>query len=93
VRSICYVMERLKGLAHLKSEISDIKSAARSISRQLGGWLFSLQESDIKGTRHLTEKSRKGYQQKKSANAFMEELKTQHDERINEIVRNREKEE
>jgi four helix bundle protein len=91
VRSICYVMERLKALAHLKSEISDLKSAARSISRQLGGWLFSLQESDISGTRYLTEKSKAGYQQKKSSEAFMEEIRQKHAENLERIRKTREK--
>lgn len=85
VRSICYVMERLKACGHLKSQISDLKSAARSISRQLGGWLFSLQESDISGTRYLTEKSRTGYQQKKSSEAFMEDIRKKHVENMQRI--------
>ncbi len=89
VRSICYVMERLKALNHLKSEISDLKSAARSISRQLGGWAFSLQESDIKGTRHLTEKSRSAYQQKDRAGKFMEDLKKQHEQRLESLKKER----
>ncbi len=91
VRSICYVMERLKACGHLKSEISDLKSAARSISRQLGGWLFSLQESDISGTRYLTEKSKAGYQQKKSSEAFMEEIRKKHAENMQRIKNAREK--
>ncbi len=91
VRSICYVMERLNALSHLKSEISDLKSAARSISRQLGGWLFSLQESDITGTRYLTEKSKAGYQQKKSSEAFMEEIRKKHEENMQRIKNAREK--
>jgi four helix bundle protein len=91
VRSICYVMERLNTLSHLKSQISDLKSAARSISRQLGGWLFSLQESDITGTRYLTEKSKTGYQQKKSSAAFMEEIRKKHEENMQRIKNAREK--
>jgi len=93
VRSICHVIERIKAFKHLKSQISDLKSMAKGISKQLGGWAFSLQESDIRGTRHLTGKSKAAYHQKDRAQAFMDELKKQHDERINEIVRNREKEE
>lgn len=91
VRSICYVMERLKALGHLKSQISDVKSLARGISRQLGGWLFSLQESDITGTRYLTEKSKAGYQQKKSSAAFMEEIRQKHEENMQRIKNAREK--
>ena len=30
VRSVCYVMDRMKVFEHLKSEISDLKSSARA---------------------------------------------------------------
>jgi hypothetical protein len=60
---------------HLKSEISDLKSLSRSISRQLGGWAFSLQESDIKGSRHLTRQSKSAYQQQQDAQALMDEIR------------------
>jgi four helix bundle protein len=76
VRSICHVIERIVVFNHLKSEISNLKSLSRSISRQLGGWAFSLQESDIKGTRHLTEKSKTVYRRGKERDELLEELKT-----------------
>ena len=43
---------------NLKSQISDLKSLAESCSRQLRGWANDLQNSDIKGQRHLTDKVR-----------------------------------
>ena len=89
VRSICYVMEQLPFLTHLKSEISDLKSLARSISRQLAGWAFSLQETDITGSRHLTDKSKESYHQKKRATAFMDELKKQHQEMLDQLKKER----
>src|SRR5439155_18290039 len=48
----------IAGFDDFKSEISDLKSMAESISRQLRGWADSLQNSEIKGQRYLTEKSR-----------------------------------
>lgn len=74
VRSICHVLERMKPFGHLKSEISDLRSLTRSISRQLGGWAFSLQESDIQGSRHLTQQSKAVYHQKQDAQALMDEI-------------------
>jgi len=74
VRSICHVIERMVVFNHLKSEISNLKSLARSISRQLGGWAFSLQESDIKGSRHLTEKSKSAYRRDKDRDVFLAQL-------------------
>ncbi len=56
--------------AALKSEIENRKSLAESCSRQLRGWADSLQNSDIKGQRHLTDKSRRDDAQKKRAVAF-----------------------
>src|SRR6266487_3526041 len=56
--------------ADLKSQIADLKSIAESCSRQLRGWADSLQNSDIKGQRHLTDKSRRADEQKKRAVAF-----------------------
>ncbi|MCF7855621.1 MAG: four helix bundle protein [Candidatus Pacebacteria bacterium] len=76
VRSICHVLLRMPVFEHLKSQISDLKSRARKISRQLGGWAFSLQETDIKGTRHLNTSSRQAYQQKHERAQFMAEMET-----------------
>jgi len=56
--------------ANLKSEISNLKSIAESCSRQLRGWADALQNSDIKGQRHLTEKARREAEEKKRAQAF-----------------------
>ena len=93
VRSIGYVIERIPTFNHLKSEVSDLKSLARSISKQLGAWAFSLQETDIRGTRHLTEKSKNLYHQKERATAFIQKLKKEHEERIEQLKREREKNE
>jgi hypothetical protein len=65
----------MEPFGHLKSEISDLRSLARSISRQLGGWAFSLQESDIKGSRHLTQQSKTVYYQKQDAQTLMDEIR------------------
>ena len=57
-RSMYCLVERLPEFLDLRSEISDLKSKAESISRQLRAWADSLQNSGIKGQRYLTEKSR-----------------------------------
>ena len=46
-RSILLLMERIEGFSDLKSEISDLKSLAESISRQLRGWSQHLQDTPI----------------------------------------------
>ena len=66
---LCF-MERRKSFANFKSQISNLKSVAESCSRQLRAWADSLQNSEIKGQRHLTDKSRREDEQKKRAAAF-----------------------
>ena len=89
VRSICHVLERLPFFAHLKSDIADLKSFAASISRQTAGWAASLQESDIKGQRYLTDQSRTSYNQKQRAAAFLDQLKREHEKRLQELKKSR----
>ena len=57
-RSVLCLCERLDGFADLRSEISDLKSRAESISRQLRRWCGSLQNTDIGGQRYLTDRTR-----------------------------------
>jgi len=61
-------------ISDFKSEISDLKSLAESCSRQLRAWADSLQNSDIKGQRHLTERSKSVFEQQKRADAFWERV-------------------
>jgi hypothetical protein len=60
--------------ADLKSAISNLKFIAISCSKQLRAWAEHLQNSDIKGQRHLSDRSRRDSGQKKRAIAFNEEL-------------------
>jgi len=56
VRSMLCLLEKIPGFADLKSQVSDLKSKAESISRQLGAWTNSLKNSELKGERHATVK-------------------------------------
>lgn len=77
VRSMCCLIERIDGLSDLRSEISDLKSSAESIARQLRAWAQSLQDSPIKGTRYLTSKNRKIDEARRERDAFLQELRSQ----------------
>ena len=74
VRSMLCYFERRPVLLDFKSEISDLRSVAESCSRQIRAWADSLQNSDIKGPRHLNDQSRTEWEMKKareqSAKAF-----------------------
>jgi four helix bundle protein len=74
VRSMLCFFERRPVLQNFKSQISDLKSIAESCSRQIRAWADSLQNSDIKGQRHLTDKGRKGHESKKRAEEFLKKL-------------------
>ena len=74
VRSMLNFFERRPALEDFKSQISNLKSQAESCSRQLRAWADSLQNSPIKGQRHLNNAERNRHEQKKKADAFIERL-------------------
>lgn len=74
VRSMLCFIERLRWAKDLKSQIPDLKLKTESCSRQLRGWADHLQNSDIKGQRHLTDKARRGYAAAKETEAFERDL-------------------
>lgn len=75
VRSMLCLFERLPGLGDLKSEISNLKSAAEGVSRQLRGWADSLQNSPIRGQRYLTQKTRATLQAKRGREEILRQLR------------------
>jgi four helix bundle protein len=81
VRSMLLAMERSLLFGDFKSQILDLKSQAEGCSRQLGAWAQSLQDSKIKGQRHLNTESRGQFareQQQEAAEkekqAFLEQI-------------------
>lgn len=74
VRSMLCLMEGLPGFGNLKSEIGNLKSISESCSRQLRAWADSLQNSEIKGQRYLTDSVRLRDVAGKKAAAFQDKL-------------------
>lgn len=74
VRSILIFCERWPATAHMKTQIAGLKSLAESCSRQIRAWADSLQNSDIPGQRHLTDRSRRAYEDRRQAEAMDREL-------------------
>ncbi|MGL4400477.1 MAG: four helix bundle protein [Luteolibacter sp.] len=64
VRSMLCFFERRPALSNFKSEISNLKPLSESCSRQIRAWADALQNSEIKGPRHLNETSRKEWEKK-----------------------------
>jgi len=74
VRSMLCFVERRKAFGNFKSQISNLKSTAESCSRQLRGWADYLQNTEIKGQRHLSDKTRRQYDAGKRTDEFQQEL-------------------
>ena len=75
VRSMLHLVARLHGSDHLRSETSNLKSLAESCSRQIRAWADSLQNTDIKGQRHLNEHTRRDYESRDRAAAFQQQIR------------------
>lgn len=82
VRSMLCLLERLPAFADLKSQISNLKLQAENISRQLRAWADSLQNSDIKGQRYLTDKTRRQHRAKREREEFVAELRRMQEENL-----------
>jgi four helix bundle protein len=74
VRSMLCLLQQLSAFSDLKFEISNLKSKAEEISRQLRAWANSLQNSDVRGQRYLNEKSQRLAKQKREREEFLKEL-------------------
>ena len=74
VRSMLHFVDRCSEANHLKSQISNLKSLSESCSRQIRAWADHLQNTDIKGQRHLNDRTRGQYQARQSAEAFRQQL-------------------
>ena len=74
VRSMLLFAERFDRAGDLKSQIEELKSLAESCSRQIRAWANNLQNTDIKGQRHLNDNSKQQYQSRQSADIFMRNI-------------------
>lgn len=74
VRSMLCLLERIPAFADLESEILNLKSEAESVSRQLGAWIRSIQDSDLKGQRYVTETNRRAAANSRERKEFLEKL-------------------
>jgi four helix bundle protein len=73
-RSMLCLLERMPDFSNLESGILDLKSSAESISRQLGAWIRTLRDSELKGQRYVTEKTRRATQARQEREDFLKKL-------------------
>ena len=81
-RSELHLIHALPRFQQLKSEVSNLIQDSLSISKQLRAWANSLQNSEIKGQRYLTDNVRRVSQASREREEFLEELRRQQEDRI-----------
>jgi four helix bundle protein len=74
VRSMTCLLDRMPAFNELKPDLANIKAKAESCSRQLKAWAQSLQDSDMKGERHVNEKTRRADKTAREREEFLREL-------------------
>ncbi|MBZ5515840.1 MAG: four helix bundle protein [Acidobacteriia bacterium] len=74
VRSMLHLLGRMPAFCDLESEIRDLMARAESVSKQLGAWIQSLQNSGLKGQRYVTEKTRRASASAEDRRRFLSEL-------------------
>lgn len=75
-RSMLHFSLRLPVLGTLNQDLSALLPLAESCSRQLRGWMDSLQNSAIKGQRHLNEAVKTEFMAKRRKDEFLKKLQT-----------------
>jgi four helix bundle protein len=73
-RSMYEFLYRAPGFEELRPDLPALIGRAEGVSRQLRAWADSLQNSDIRGQRYLTDKSRRIEQQRREREEFLAEL-------------------
>ena len=74
VRSMLCLLERFASFRALAKETDLLKKKAESCSRQLKAWAHSLQNSELKGERHVNVRTKRAAQAAKERQEFLEEL-------------------
>lgn len=81
-RSVLLLLDRLPAFSSLKGEIAALRPLAESVSRQLRSWAGSLQNSEIKGQRYLTDGTRRSASAARERQEFIEQLRQAQEENL-----------
>ena len=68
------LLERMPAFRDMESEILNLKSSVESISRQLGAWIRTLRDSELKGQRYVTEETRRATHARQEREEFLKKL-------------------
>jgi four helix bundle protein len=80
VRSMTHILTALPGMERHNADILDARGCATNIARQLRGWADSLQNSEIKGQRYLTDQVRQEAERQREYADFDAEMQRHADE-------------
>jgi len=75
VRSMLRILETWQAFGGCRSQISDLRNRCEKISKQLYGWIEQLKNSGIRGQRHLDDKNKAAYMNRKERDEFFDELR------------------
>jgi hypothetical protein len=68
------LLAHMTDFENLRFEISNLKSRSEVISRQLRTWAEYLQNTDIRGQRYLTDRTRSKSKEAREREEFLKEL-------------------
>lgn len=71
---MCCLLRRLPSFLGLESDIRSVTAKAESCSKQLKAWAESIQNSDYKGQRYVSEKLKRSDQASREREEFLKEL-------------------
>jgi four helix bundle protein len=74
VRSMLCLLNGMPPFRNLESEMQNLRERTDSISKQLGAWARALQDSDLKGRRYVTEKTRQAAEKARGREEFLKRL-------------------
>ena len=74
VRSMLCLLQRLPLFLELDAAIRPLREKAESCSRQLKAWAQALQDSELRGERHVNQKTKRSDQAALEREEFMKEL-------------------
>jgi four helix bundle protein len=74
VRSMLCLLERIPAFTNIKPDLLKLKSRAEGVSKQLGAWIRSLRDSDLKGERYVSAKTRQADRAARERREFLEKL-------------------
>jgi four helix bundle protein len=74
VRSMLWLLEGMPPFRNLESAIRNLRAKTESISKQLGAWARSLQDSDSKGRRYVNERVHTQARAESRREEFLKEL-------------------